>query len=300
MDTLNLDALNTLFAVMSFVIGAMVGSFLNVCVHRLPQGLSVVKPRSRCPKCEAPIASYDNIPLLSWLILGAKCRNCSNPISWQYPLVEALTGTLFLLVYLKFGMTLASPVYMLLVASLVLVTFIDLTDWTIPNEVTFPGMPLGIALAVVAMLYPASGLLLDKPIMSMIGLLVGGGVLYGLDMLSLLLLKKRGMGFGDVKLLAMLGAFFGPWGVLLTMVIASFFGSAIGLTLIVLGRATGEKEATEASEETDDEEDEDAMTPGGHYLPFGPYIVLGGLIYLFFGPEIIERYLAYLQVQGPI
>lgn len=300
MEIANLDALNTLFGVLSFVLGAMVGSFLNVCVHRLPQGLSVVKPRSRCPKCEAPIASYDNIPILSWLILGAKCRHCNNPISWQYPLVEALTATLFFLVYWKFGMTLAAPVYMLLVAALVLVTFVDLTDWTIPNEVTFPGMPLGIALAVVAMVYPGSGLLLDKPIMSLIGLLAGGGVLYGLDMISLLLLKKRGMGFGDVKLLAMLGAFFGPLGVLLIMVIASFFGSAIGLTLILLGRATGAEEVVEVSEEGSEEEEEDAMSPGGHYLPFGPYIVLGGLVYLFFGPEIIARYLDYLKVPGAL
>ena len=248
METLNLDALNTLFGVMSFVVGAMVGSFLNVCVYRLPAGLSVVRPGSRCPKCENPIAWHDNIPILSWLVLGAKCRNCGTAISWQYPLVEAITATLFFLVYWKFGMTLASPVYMLLAASLVLVTFVDLTDWTIPNEVTFPGIPVGVGCAVTAMVYPDSGLLLDRPLWSMLGVVVGGGILYGLDLLSLLILKKRGMGFGDVKLMAMLGAFFGPWGVLLIMVIASFIGSAVGLTLILVGRTPTAEDAEKRGE----------------------------------------------------
>lgn len=295
MDTVDLDTLDTLLGVFSFVIGAMVGSFLNVCVYRLPKGLSVVRPRSRCPKCESPIASYDNIPILSWLILGAKCRNCKNPISWQYPLVEAITGTLFFLVYWKYGLTLASPIYMVLAASLVLVTFVDLTDWTIPNEVTFPGMPLGVVCAVIAMVYPESGLLEVTPVESLLGLLIGGGVLYGLDMVSLLLMKKRGMGFGDVKLMAMLGAFFGPWGVLLTIIIASFFGSAVGITMIVLDRGKVTEKKGNA-----DEDDDDARTPGGHYLPFGPYIVLGGIVYLFFGPEIVQAYKDYLFVPGAL
>ena len=292
MDEATLDVLTTVFGVLSFVMGAMVGSFLNVCVHRIPLGLSVVKPRSRCPKCETPIAAYDNIPVLSWLILGAKCRTCGNPISWQYPLVEAITGTLFFLVFVKFGLTVASPIYMLLMAGLVLVTFVDLTDWTIPNEVTFPGMPLGIACAVLAMVYPESGLVYDQPIWALVGLFIGGGALYALDMISLVLFKKRGMGFGDVKLMAMLGAFFGPVAVALIMVIASFFGSAIGISMIVLGRSKASAE--------EDPNEEDAMTPGGHYLPFGPYIVLGGIVYLFFGPQIVELYLEYITLPGAI
>ncbi|HIA47398.1 MAG TPA: prepilin peptidase, partial [Candidatus Hydrogenedentes bacterium] len=229
-DPAQQETLNVILSAASFVLGGMIGSFLNVCVYRMPQGLSVVKPRSRCPKCENPLAWYDNLPIISWLILGAKCRNCKEPISWQYPLVEAITAVLFYLVFIKFGMTIATPIYMLLAASLVLVTFVDLTDWTIPNEVTFPGMPLGLVCAVVAMMVPDSGLMLDKPLMAILGLFLGGGVLYGLDMLSLLVLKKRGMGFGDVKLLAMLGAFFGPWGVLLIVVVSSFFGSVIGIS----------------------------------------------------------------------
>ncbi len=282
MDLPSSDLLDVYFYVCTFVIGSMVGSFLNVCVSRLPEGLSVVRPRSRCPKCENPIVWYDNIPMLSWLILGAKCRHCKKPISWQYPLVEALTGGLFLLVYWRFGIVLASGVYMALAASLVLVTFIDLADWTIPNEVTFPGMPIGIAFSVVAMFYPESGLLLDNPFMAIGGLFLGGGVLYGLDKLSLLMLGKRGMGFGDVKLMAMLGAFFGPQGVLLILVMASLIGSVIGVGMIVFKRSF------------------EGAPEEGHYLPFGPYIALGGIVYLFIGPQMIAAYVNYLDIPGAL
>lgn len=269
------QTLNIILIAASFVLGGTVGSFLNVCVYRLPKGQSVVKPRSRCPKCEEPIAWYDNIPILSWLLLGAKCRNCSEPISWQYPLVEAITGLLFALTYLRFGFAVATPVYMLLGASLVLVTFVDLTDWTIPNEVTLPGIPIGVACALLAMGVPNSGLQLDNPLMAIAGLILGGGILYGLDKASLVFLGKRGMGFGDVKLMAMLGAFFGPWGALLNIVVASFIGAAVGLAMINANRAKGDKE--------------------GNYLPFGPYLAVGGLVVMFFGPDIIELYLGFVK-----
>ncbi|MCC6488357.1 MAG: prepilin peptidase [Candidatus Hydrogenedentes bacterium] len=278
-EGLDIQALDTLLYVCSFVIGAMVGSFLNVCVYRIPAGLSIVKPRSRCPKCEQMIAWYDNIPMVSWLLLGAKCRNCKAPISWQYPLVEAITAFLFLAVYWQYELTLATPVYMLLAAALVLVTFVDLTDWTIPNEVTFPGMPLGIAFSLVAMFYPDSGLVVlgrFEPVFNaLLGLFAGGGVLYALDKATLILLKKRGMGFGDVKLLAMLGAFFGYPGVVLIIMIASLIGSIIGIAFIVANRSKSEEH-------------------GGHYLPFGPYLALGGLVVMLFGQGIYDWYMAYL------
>jgi leader peptidase (prepilin peptidase)/N-methyltransferase len=220
---------------------------------------------------------------MSWLILAAKCRNCKEPISWQYPLVEAITAVLFYLVFLKFGMTIASPIYMLLAASLVLVTFVDLTDWTIPDEVSIGGMPVGIVCSVIAMMVPGSGLLLDNPLMSFLGLLLGGGILYGLDIFSAIVFKKRGMGMGDVKLLAMLGAFFGPKGVVLIIIISSFVGSIIGISLII------------ASKRKNSESDEESV---GNYLPFGPYIVLGGLIYVFVGPQLVDMYLSYIGMDG--
>ncbi|HQE76529.1 MAG TPA: prepilin peptidase [Candidatus Hydrogenedentes bacterium] len=287
----NLQALNALLAVFSFVLGSMIGSFLNVCVYRLPRGLSVVKPRSKCPKCDNPIAWYDNIPVVSWLVLGAKCRHCGQPISWQYPLVEAITGVLFLVVFWRFGIAIATPIYMLLSAALVLVTFVDLTDWTIPDEVTLPGIPVGIATSVLFMLYPKSGLAVmgpfEMPVFnSLLGVVVGGGVLYALDKGALLLLKKPGMGFGDVKLNAMLGAFFGLYGAILIIVIAAFIGSFVGILMILAG-----KRNPAPGGPTEDSGEEPAGRPAsGHYLPFGPYLALAGVIVMLAGPAIIGFY----------
>jgi len=281
------QTLNAVCSIFSFVLGTMIGSFLNVCVYRLPKNLSVVKPRSMCPHCDNPISWQDNIPLISWLSLGAKCRHCKAPISWQYPLVEAITGLLFFLVFWRFNLSVATPVYMLLAASLVLVTFVDLTDWTIPNEVTFPGIPLGIACSVIMLYVPGSLLHVEGPFElpvfnAMLGAVAGGGSLWVLDKLSLLLLKKRGMGFGDVKLLAMLGAFFGLYGALLIITIASVLGATIGLAVVYAQKPKG-----------DGAEEKDTRV-SGHYLPFGPYLALGGVIYMLYGPDIIAKYLALL------
>lgn len=287
----NLQVLNTFLAVFSFILGSMVGSFLNVCVYRLPRGLSVVKPRSKCPKCENPIAWYDNIPVVSWLVLGAKCRHCDQPISWQYPLVEAITGLLFLAVFWRFGIAIATPVYMLLSAALVLVTFVDLTDWTIPDEVTLPGIPIGIVCSVLVMVYPESGLAVMGPfelpvVNSLVGVVVGGGILYALDKGALLFLKKPGMGFGDVKLNGMLGAFFGLYGAILVIVIAAFIGSIIGVILILLEK----RRPAESGEKDEDEPEGHGKPAPGHYLPFGPYLALAGVIVMLAGPAMIDFY----------
>lgn len=277
------QVLNTLLTIVSFVVGAMVGSFLNVCVYRLPKGESIVHPRSKCPQCEKPIAWYDNIPIVSWLLLGAKCRNCKTPISWQYPLVEAITAVLFAGVYLRYGMSIATPVYMLLTAGLVLVTFVDLTDWTIPNEVTFPGIPLGLICALVVMFYPNSNFVVfgppDVPIFSaLLGVLVGGGILYLLDKAALAVLGKRGMGFGDVKLLAMLGAFFGWPGALMVLGIATICGAVLGYSLLMLQRSRGEEETA-------------------HYIPFGPYLSFAGVVVMFFGQAMYDAWLKNMSLQ---
>lgn len=293
---------NSLFLAVSLIMGLLVGSFCNVCVGRWPHGESVVSPRSRCPKCMNAIAWYDNIPLLSWLILAAKCRHCKAPISWQYPVVEAITGVLFVLVYYRFGMTVATPVYMLLAAAMVVVTFQDLADWTIPNEITLPGVPVGLALSVVAMLMPTSGLRVIHPFDALAGIALGFGILYGLDRIAILVLKKPGMGFGDVKLMAMLGAFIGWQGVLGTLMLASILGSTIGLSVILYfkmkgepAEATADVQADEHEAETkEDEASDDGISLGAHYLPFGPYIAIAGLVYLFVGPEFLAWYLQSL------
>jgi leader peptidase (prepilin peptidase)/N-methyltransferase len=231
--------------------------------------------------CGNAIAWRDNIPLLSWLMLGARCRHCKAPISWQYPLVEGLTAVLFALVFLRHGMTLATPIYMLLAGSLVLVTFVDLTDWTIPNEVTFPGIPLGLVCAIIAMFYPESGLFVltfgSMPLIfsALLGLFVGGGVLYVLDKVAVAVLNKRGMGFGDVKLMAMLGAFFGLPAVLMILLIASVTGAVVGLTVVARQRLQGVEESA-------------------HYLPFGPYLSFAGVVVMLFGQELYTMYIGQI------
>ena len=280
-----LQLLNTFLLIMSFVLGCMIGSFLNVCIWRLPRNESVVHPRSKCPRCGNLISWYDNIPLVSWLALGAKCRHCGESISWQYPFVEALTGVLFCCVYGRFGMTVAAPIYMILMAGLILVTFVDLADWTIPNEVTFPGIPLGIGCAVIGLLYADSGLLVKNVFESMIGVVLGGGILYLLDAIVYLLAKKQGMGFGDVKLLAMLGAFLGWRGVLFILFFSSLLGSVVGVAMLLIQQ----KKGLPKKERPDD-------VPAGHYLPFGPFLALAGVFYVFFGQWFLSMYGALQHV----
>lgn len=299
-----LQPLHGLFMISAFVFGMCVGSFCNVCACRWPAGESVVAPRSRCPKCLNGIAWYDNIPLISWLILGAKCRHCKTPISVQYPLIEALTGMLFLGVYWRFGVVIATPVYMVFCAAMVIITFQDLADWTIPNEVTFPGIPAGIVLALLGMAWGVdSGLRVTDVFDSIIGVLLGGGILFFMDRITVFLLKKPGMGFGDVKLLAMVGAFLGWQGTLGTLVIASMVGSVVGIGMILYFRYAGseedkeeavaEPEAQEATGEKINSDEE--ITLEGHYLPFGPYLALGAIIYLFIGPQIIDSYFSIIE-----
>ncbi len=300
-----LQPLHGFFMICAFILGTVVGSFCNVCIGRWPAGESVVRPRSRCPKCLNSIAWYDNIPLVSWLALGAKCRHCGQPISVVYPVVEAVTGVLFLLVYWRFGLVFAAPVYMIFAAAMVIVTFQDLSDWTIPNEITFPGIPAGFILALLGMAWgAASGLRVTDVFDALLGALLGGGILFALDRITVFILKKPGMGFGDVKLLAMVGAVLGWQGALGTLVIASMVGSVVGVGMILYLRFRGEHKAQEEIEKKDDAPEEspspekadsdEEITLEGPYLPFGPYLAFGALIFLFIGPEIIEAYFSLL------
>jgi len=301
----DLMPLHGFFMVMSFVLGTTVGSFANVCISRWPAGLSIVKPRSRCPKCMNEIPWYDNIPLISWILLRAKCRNCDQPISIIYPTVELITGLLFLAAYWRFGYCPATPVYMAICAAMVIITFQDLADWTIPDQITLPGLPIGILLSLVGMYYgEATGLRVLSVFDALLGALLGGGILFALDRVTVLLLKKPGMGFGDVKLLGMLGAFLGWKGALGTLMMASVIGSVVGIAVLLYYRKSGDKTDTAAPEPktakdapTDPDEE---ITLEGHYLPFGPYLCVGGLLYLFFGPELINWYIAALTPEHAV
>lgn len=249
-----------LFYIFIFLAGLCVGSFLNVCIYRIPNQKSIVHPGSACPVCKTPIRFYDNIPILSYLAIKGRCRHCRNPIPFRYPIVELLGGLLALSFALKFGLTPSALAYFIFGAALLVITFIDLDHQIIPNEITLPGIPIGLAFS-----FFIPGL---SPAASLIGILIGGGLLWAVATLYLLLTRREGMGFGDVKLLGMIGAFIGWKGVLITIFAASAIGTLAGLAAMLKSR----KDMKMA-------------------IPFGPFLAIGALIYLFFGNAIIDWYI---------
>ena len=246
------------------ILGALIGSFLNVCIFRLPRGESIAWPGSHCPSCSHPIGFYDNIPLLSYLWLGGRCRACRVPISIRYPLVEATNALGFLTILWYFGPTWTAALYALLFSALVVVTGTDLTHKMIPNVITLPGMVVGLLGAVTVL--PVG------VINSVVGLTLGGGLLWLLAWLSPYLFGKEGMGGGDIKLLAMIGAFLGWKPALLTIMIGSLTGSIIGISLISL-----------------------RIIKRDDYIPFGPFLVLGALLSLFFAQPLLDWYQGLLD-----
>jgi len=251
----------------SVIFGAVIGSFLNVCICRIPEGVSIVAPASRCPYCQAPIRWYQNIPVISYLVLRGRCATCHQTISPRYPLVEILTGLLFVLVFRQYGFLWATPVYWLLAAALVVITFIDLDHQIIPDIISLPGIPLGF---VLTFLVP--GISWSD---SLLGILLGGGSLYVVGRVYYLLTRVEGMGGGDVKLLAMLGAFLGWKAVLPIIFMGSLIGSLIGVSVMLYRRAGGKLA-----------------------IPFGPFLALGAVIYLLYGQGLLQWYLSFFQSGG--
>lgn len=247
-----------------FIFGSMVGSFLNVCIHRLPAGQSIVFPPSHCPTCKQPIRPTDNIPLFSYALLGGRCRACRSPISARYPLVEILTGATAVVTYLVFGLSPEGLMNFAFLAALITITFIDLDHQIIPDAISLPGIGVGFL----------ASLFLGTPgwQSSLAGLLLGGGVLWAVAEGYFRLTGREGMGGGDVKLLAMIGAFLGWKAVPVSLLLASLTGTVVGLTLIL---AQGR----------------DSHTP----IPFGPFLALGAVSALFFGDDLIRW---YLQLTG--
>lgn len=245
-----------------FVLGLLVGSFLNVVIHRVPRKESVVRPRSRCPGCGTQLAERDNIPVLSWLLLRARCRTCAMPIPGRYPLIELLTAVLFALVGARFGVDGALPAFLVLVACLVAVTFIDLEHFLIPNRVLLGTLAVGAPLLVVA---AATGDGLADGRDMLVGGLLGFGLLLAINLVS-----PRGMGMGDVKLVGVEGLFLGVLGVghvLLGVFLGFLLGAVGGLTLIASG----------------------ILTRRDH-VPFAPFLAGGALIALLLGTPILDWY----------
>ncbi|MBI3091262.1 MAG: prepilin peptidase [Candidatus Tectomicrobia bacterium] len=241
------------------LVGAIFGSFANVCIHRLPRRLSVVRPGSHCPHCGAAVRWFDNLPVLSYLLLRGRCRSCGSRISPRYPLVEALSALLFLLLWWEIGWSRELPAYLALFEALLIISFIDLEHQIIPDVISLPGTLAG----VLASLF----LLPHGPLWAVFGGLVGGGVLYAVGVLGGVLLKQEAMGGGDIKLMAMVGAFLGWKIALLTIIFAAFLGSLTGGAMLLLLRHS-------------------RRTP----IPFGPYLALGALLALLAGNTLLAWY----------
>jgi leader peptidase (prepilin peptidase) / N-methyltransferase len=247
-----------------FIFGLCIGSFLNVCICRLPANKSIVFPGSACPDCGTSIRAYDNIPLLSYIWLKGRCRQCSTRIPLRYPTVEIMGGAFAVLAYLKFGFTWEALIYYGFVAALLIITFIDIDYQIIPDIISLPGIPLGFAasFAIPGLTYSAS----------LLGILVGGGMLYLIAWGYHLITKKEGMGGGDIKLLGMIGAFIGWQGVLFTIFVASAVGTISGL-LVMMRQKEGLKLA----------------------IPFGPFLSIGAIAYVFMGPALVTWYFSLLM-----
>ena len=267
------------------VFGAVIGSFLNVVIHRLPLEQSVVFPNSRCPSCGAVIAFYDNIPVLSWIVLGAKCRGCKGRISFRYPAVELLTALLFVAIAMHDGLSVALPFDLVFVSALVALIFIDAEHMLLPNVITYPGIVFAVVARIAIPLLSgtthfddvpslAHGALAGSPIWvtslagAAIGALIGGGSLWLMGWTWEKLRGVEAMGLGDVKMMFMVGAYLGWRLTILTIFVGVLTGSIIGIVLMARQRDRNMQ----------------------MLLPFGIFLGLGAILSLLFGVPLVEWY----------
>lgn len=245
------------------VLGLAIGSFLNVCIHRLPRQASIVQPPSSCPNCGYMLRWIDNVPVVSYVMLGGRCRNCRTPISVRYPIVELATMAIFVLHYAVFGADVILIPRLLFACVLIVLFAIDLEHHLLPNVITLPGIAVGLAFSTMV----APGL-----VDALIGTVLGGAILWLIGEAYYRYSGVEGMGGGDVKMLAMIGAFLGWQLVVLTLVLSSVMGSVVGL-LVILFRRGGMKYA----------------------LPYGTFLSLAALVSSLFGRRIVEWYLGFYQ-----
>jgi leader peptidase (prepilin peptidase)/N-methyltransferase len=280
-------ALSTFIGVFVFLFGLIIGSFLNVCILRIPSGKSIVLPASACPKCGEPIRPYDNIPVLSYLLLSGKCRGCKTKISWMYPLVELLTGLLFLGCFYAFGISFETGKWAAFSAIMVVLVFTDLRERILPDVVNFTGLAIGLLFSLFSK--PTDGTALwianhlfdyppPTPVLSLVdailGAAVGGGLLWLVSEAYFKLRGREGMGLGDVKMMLMAGAFLGAKRTLLTILAGSLLGSVLGVAIILARRKDADYE-----------------------LPFGTFLGAGALLVVFFGTPLVNWYQSLLMVR---
>lgn len=244
----------------AFAMGGMVGSFLNVCASRLPKRASLWRPGSACPACAHSIRWYDNMPVVSFLVLRGRCRDCQAPIAWRYPIVEFGTALLFALAYVRLGLGWELALALVFLSALMVITVIDIEHQLIPDRITLPVIVAGFVGSVV----------LGRPawLDSLLGIVVGGGIICAIIVGSRLVMGEEGMGQGDITLAAMVGAFVGWRLLLLGLFLAVLVGAAVAAALLAAGRK-GRKDP----------------------IPFGPFLALGGVVSLFWGKEILQWYL---------
>lgn len=274
-------------AAVIFCLGLVIGSFLNVCIVRIPNGKSIVSPPSACPKCGAKIRPYDNIPVISWLVLGGKCRGCKERISAIYPAVELLTGLLFLACYLAFGLSVEALKWAIFSALMIVLVFTDLRERILPDVVNFSGFAIGLVLSFFTM--PTDGtswwiahhLFAFAPprealsfVDALLGAAVGSGLLWLVSEAYFRLRHREGMGLGDVKMMLLIGAFLGPKLTLLTILTGSLIGSVLGLAFIFASRKESDYE-----------------------LPFGTFLGIAAVLVMFFGGPIVQWYQSLLMVR---
>jgi leader peptidase (prepilin peptidase)/N-methyltransferase len=269
---------------LALLLGLVIGSFLNVCIARLPREMSVSVPRSHCPQCKKPIRWADNIPILSYLVLSGRCRHCHKKISCRYPLVEALNGIVSVLLYQKFGLTIEWFIFLAFAGALIVLALIDVDHRILPDEITKNGIWIGIVVSVymgrpspfIARIWQLAGMENPNPrwvafTASLLGIVVGAGLLWVVGEAYLRLRGVEGMGFGDVKMMAMVGAFLGAPLALLTIMLGSLLGSVVGLAFI---RLSGKTRAYE--------------------LPFGTFLGMSAIIAVLYGEDLIRLYVDQL------
>lgn len=287
-----IQPLHTIYSIFSFAMGACVASFLNVVIWRIPRGESIVSPPSHCPKCDSPIHWWQNIPIVSWLALRGKCANCRAPISPRYILVETLGGALFLAAFwhlFPIGATISAYavseliVWWIWIALMIVGSFIDFDHQLLPDFVTVGGMILGIVAAAVDLVIFVSTTRIASPdwwdyscgfIMSIVGLLTGLGIMWLIRALGTKAFKREAMGMGDVLLMGAIGAIFGPIATVFCLMISALLGSIVGLGMILLSKAKLGKFVA---------------------IPYGPYICMACVVWMFRGPELVAWYLSLLR-----
>jgi leader peptidase (prepilin peptidase) / N-methyltransferase len=251
----------------TILFGTIIGSFLNVCIFRVPEGRSIIMPGSFCPHCSSKIRFYDNIPIISYILLLGRCRRCGRSISPIYPIVEILTALFASILYLKYGLSFTSILLFFLICALIVISFIDFNHYIIPDSISISGIIVGFITSFI----PGS---LTTPVESISGILLGGGLLLLIGSIYEKLTSREGIGGGDVKLLAMLGAFLGYKSIFLIILISSVLGSVAGIIFLLLSKNKSRYSA----------------------IPFGPFLAVAALVVIFLGEVIINFYQSMFYV----